>query len=80
MVTEYKEEELEKVLDACERMDHHLTAAVVTNDNDFGTKVLASTVNGTTYVGRRARTTGAPQNHWYVIVTRFKTGFGFSIF
>ena len=22
-------------------------------------------MNGTTYTGRRARTTGAPQNHWF---------------
>jgi len=27
-------------------------------------QILASTVNGTTYCGIRARTTGAPQNHW----------------
>jgi 1-pyrroline-5-carboxylate dehydrogenase len=46
-------------------MSHHLTAAVVSNDVEFTTKVLANTVNGTTYAGRRARTTGAPQNHWF---------------
>lgn len=28
-------------------------------------QVLGSTVNGTTYAGLRARTTGAPQNHWF---------------
>ncbi len=28
-------------------------------------QVLANTVNGTTYAGIRARTTGAPQNHWF---------------
>jgi hypothetical protein len=28
-------------------------------------EVLAHTVNGTTYAGLRARTTGAPQNHWF---------------
>ncbi len=27
--------------------------------------MLASTVNGVTYTGTRARTTGAPQNHWF---------------
>ena len=26
---------------------------------------MASTVNGVTYVGIRARTTGAPQNHFF---------------
>ena len=51
------------VLEALERMSHHLTAAVVSNDPRFLDEVLGSTVNGTQYVGRRARTTGAPQNH-----------------
>ncbi len=27
--------------------------------------VVGRTVNGTTYAGIRARTTGAPQNHWF---------------
>jgi 1-pyrroline-5-carboxylate dehydrogenase len=63
--TEYKDSETDKVLEACERMSHHLTAAVVSNDVQFCNKVLSNTVNGTTYVGRRARTTGAPQNHWF---------------
>jgi 1-pyrroline-5-carboxylate dehydrogenase len=31
----------------------------------FVQSVLGHTVNGTTYVGLRARTTGAPQNHWF---------------
>jgi len=42
-----------------------LTAAVVSNDQVFTEKILGSTVNGTTYAGIRARTTGAPQNHWF---------------
>jgi 1-pyrroline-5-carboxylate dehydrogenase len=41
-------------------MSHHLTAAVVSNDAIFQEKILSSTVNGTTYSGIRARTTGAP--------------------
>lgn len=65
VVTTYTDDEVSYVLDACERMSHHLTAAVVSNDVEFQTKVLAHTVNGTTYAGRRARTTGAPQNHWF---------------
>lgn len=65
MVTEYEEEELAVVLDACERMHHHLTAAIVSNDVAFQRHVLANTINGTTYVGARARTTGAPQNHFF---------------
>lgn len=46
-------------------MSHHLTAAVVSNNPDFTEKVLSRTVNGTTYAGIKARTTGAPQNHWF---------------
>ena len=57
--------ELPKVLDILERMSHHLTAAVVSRDVDFQSAVLGATVNGTTYCGIRARTTGAPQNHWF---------------
>ncbi|PKU72562.1 Delta-1-pyrroline-5-carboxylate dehydrogenase 12A1, mitochondrial [Dendrobium catenatum] len=30
-----------------------------------GMEVLGRSVNGTTYAGIRARTTGAPQNHWF---------------
>lgn len=65
VLTSYEDNELELVLEACERMSHHLTAAIVSNDLRFQTKVLARTVNGTTYAGIRARTTGAPQNHWF---------------
>ena len=65
VVVEYKHDELDLVLQGLERMSHHLTAAVVSNDVHFQQKVLASTVNGTTYCGIRARTTGAPQNHWF---------------
>ena len=46
-------------------MSQHLTAAVVSSDILFQQRVLAATVNGTTYCGMRARTTGAPQNHWF---------------
>lgn len=65
MLTSYGDGELGGVLEACERMKAHLTAAVVSNDVLFVQRVLGSTVNGTTYVGARARTTGAPQNHWF---------------
>ena len=65
VVTTFKDEEVCHVIEACERMSHHLTAAVVSNDVDFQQAILANTVNGTTYAGRRARTTGAPQNHWF---------------
>eukprot|EP01023_Acetabularia_acetabulum_P005622 TRINITY_DN12301_c0_g1_i1.p1 TRINITY_DN12301_c0_g1~~TRINITY_DN12301_c0_g1_i1.p1 ORF type:complete len:318 (-),score=71.58 TRINITY_DN12301_c0_g1_i1:1072-2025(-) len=65
VVTEYDDSQIQWVLDACEKMTQHLTAAVVSNDVQFVQKVLGSTVNGTTYCGIRARTTGAPQNHWF---------------
>lgn len=63
VVTAY--EDVDDVLDVLERMEAHLTAAVVSNDSHFVKHVLANSVNGTTYVGMRARTTGAPQNHWF---------------
>jgi 1-pyrroline-5-carboxylate dehydrogenase len=65
VVTDYAASEEDLVVEACERMDAHLTAAIVSNDIRFTQKMLGSTVNGTTYVGMRARTTGAPQNHWF---------------
>jgi len=46
-------------------MENHLTAGVVSNDIHFLNHVLGNTVNGVTYAGMRARTTGAPQNHWF---------------
>jgi len=49
VVTEYNDSSLDGVLEACERMSHHLTAAVVSNDPAFNTKVLAHTVNGKHY-------------------------------
>lgn len=58
-------EDLDPVLEALERMEHHLTAGVVSKDPVFLQKVLANTVNGVTYAGIKARTTGAPQNHWF---------------
>ncbi|KAJ4834219.1 hypothetical protein Tsubulata_047707 [Turnera subulata] len=71
IVTEYKDDQLPMVLHALERMHAHLTAAVVSNDPLFLQarfnlqEVIGQSVNGTTYAGLRARTTGAPQNHWF---------------
>lgn len=64
-VVSYSDDDLPLVLECLERMSHHLTAAVVSNDAMFLQKALAHSVNGTTYAGARARTTGAPQNHWF---------------
>lgn len=55
IVTEYADSELDMVLKACEDMENHLTAAVVSNDVSFQRRVLENTVNGTTYCGIRAR-------------------------
>lgn len=65
IITTYNDSEVDTVLELLERMENHLTAAVVSNDPIFLHRILGNTVNGTTYSGMRARTTGAPQNHWF---------------
>jgi 1-pyrroline-5-carboxylate dehydrogenase len=65
VVVRYGDSDLGSVLDVMERISHHLTAAVVSADPVFQGCVLGATVNGTTYCGMRARTTAAPQNHWF---------------
>jgi len=65
VVTEYNDNNLDVVLNILESIQLNLTAGVVSNDLKFLNKVLSSTVNGVTYAGIKARTTGAPQNHWF---------------
>lgn len=65
VITDYKSSQLPIVLEVLEKMHAHLTAAVVSNDPLFLQEVIGKSVNGTTYAGLRARTTGAPQNHWF---------------
>eukprot|EP01134_Creolimax_fragrantissima_P001207 CFRG1207T1 len=65
IVTHWKADEEDKVCDALERIQAHLTAAIVSNDPHFINRMLGNTLNGTTYVGIRGRTTGAPQQHWF---------------
>ncbi len=65
VVVTWGDRDLERVLGVLERISHHLTAAVVSADTLFQGRVLGATVNGTTYCGMRARTTAAPQNHWF---------------
>jgi len=65
VVVEYNDGDLDAMLATLEKTDAYLTAAVVSRDIQFQNKVLAHTINGTTYSGIRARTTGAPQNHWF---------------
>lgn len=63
IVTEWSE--LQPVLGLIERLGRYLTAGIVANDPVFLGEVLGCSVNGTTYAGTRARTSGAPQNHWF---------------
>jgi 1-pyrroline-5-carboxylate dehydrogenase len=49
---------------SCTSRRCHPLFPVVSNDIRFTQHILGSTVNGTTYAGIHARTTGAPQNHW----------------
>lgn len=65
VIVRYSDRDFDTVLSVLERISHHLTAAVVSADVLFQDRVLGATVNGTTYCGMRARTTGAPQNHWF---------------
>lgn len=65
IISTYGDDDIDALLAILERMSHHLTAAVVSADPVFQNRVLSATVNGTTYCGMRARTTGAPQNHWF---------------
>ena len=53
------------MIDICDNLEQKLTCGVVSNDVNFLNNVLGRTSNGTTYAGIRARTTGAPQNHWF---------------
>jgi len=61
----YEDNDLPIVKETLEQISQNLTAAIVSNDIFFQQDLLANTVNGTTYTGMRARTTGAPQNHWF---------------
>ena len=65
IISTYGDQNVSSLLALLERMSHHLTAAVVSADPVFQNRILSATVNGTTYCGMRARTTGAPQNHWF---------------
>ncbi|KNC82138.1 aldehyde dehydrogenase [Sphaeroforma arctica JP610] len=65
IVTHWKKDEEHKVCEALERIQAHLTAAIVSNDIHFINRMLGNTLNGTTYIGLRGRTTGAPQQHWF---------------
>ena len=63
VITQYDDSEVDDVLQVTEKMEAHLTAAIVSNDALFLQKMLANTVNGTTYAGIRARCTGTVNSH-----------------
>jgi 1-pyrroline-5-carboxylate dehydrogenase len=65
LIVPYGDKDVDTVIQCCNDFSNHLTAGVVSNDVLFLDKVLGQTVNGVTYAGNRARTTGAPQNHWF---------------
>ena len=57
--------QLPLVLEALNKMQNHLTAGIVSADNQFLNEVLGNTISGTIYAGLMARTTAAPQQHWF---------------
>ena len=63
IITSYNDNN--ELLYTINKIEHNLTAAVVSNDLHFTNEILSNTINGTTYVGMNARTTGAPQNHFF---------------
>jgi len=65
VIVDWKEGQLPLVLQILNSMENHLTAGVVSNDIRFLQHVLGNTISGTTYAGIRARTAGAPQQHWF---------------
>lgn len=65
IITSYNDRSLRLMLATINRMKNHLTAGIVSNNPDFYNYILGRTTNGTTYVGTRARTTGAPEWHHF---------------
>ena len=65
LIIEYDNNDIENIINFLDNMEHKLTCGVVSNNLPFLNKILGHTSNGTTYAGIRARTTGAPQNHFF---------------
>ena len=65
VLTEFGDAQLPEVLTLLNKIQNHLTAGVVSNDQHFLNEVLSNTINGTIYAGIRAKTTAAPQQHWF---------------
>jgi len=65
VIVDWKEGQLPLVIDLLNKCPNHLTAGIVSNDMHFINEILGNTISGTTYAGIRARTTAAPQQHWF---------------
>ncbi len=65
IIVHYGDDDIDKMLMLLEKISNNLTAAVVSADVEFQNRILGASINGVTYCGMRARTTGAPQNHWF---------------
>ena len=52
-----------ELIASVDKLDQYYNSSA--SDHEFTEQILGATVNGTTYHGLRARTTGAPQNHWF---------------
>ncbi|SVD46793.1 uncharacterized protein METZ01_LOCUS399647, partial [marine metagenome] len=65
VIVSYSNKQIKVIKEVLEKITQNLTAAIVSNNSIFQQDLLANTVNGTTYTGMKARTTGAPQNHWF---------------
>ena len=63
IITDYNN--IDDVIECINQIEHKLTAAIVSENINFIDYVSGRTINGTTYTGIKARTTGAPQNHWF---------------
>jgi len=65
VITSYSDSQVDLVLELVNRVQNHLTAGIVSNDMQFLNHILGNTISGTIYAGIRARTTAAPQQHWF---------------
>ena len=65
VLVRWKDGQLDDVIRALNDMQNHLTAGIVSNDPQFLNHVLGNTISGTIYAGLLARTTAAPQQHWF---------------
>lgn len=65
VVVEWGDGDEASVVSLAQQLPHHLTAAVVSRQQETLQYFLGQSLSGTTYAGIRARTTGAPQNHFF---------------